>query len=192
MNAQHAQHAQAQPPSAPLVRRRRGTGADSRGTTVVEMALVLPLLILFITGIFDVANMMRISLGIQHAVRMGVALASSGAGVDTDERSVEKIETEVKAQLALLGEKVNAGAAITVTSWPGSNSTGDGTTGDLGGPCDTVEVKVDYNYPVLESFQAAMMLPMFASEEGGLSEIQPTVALSRAERRLNEPWASCN
>ncbi|NDY56034.1 pilus assembly protein [Desulfovibrio sulfodismutans] len=176
----------------PVSLRRLGAGGNCRGATVVEMALVLPLLILFITGIFDVANMMRISLGIQHAVRMGVALASSGAGVDTDTRSVEQVETEVKTQLALLGKSVAEGATISVTSWPGSNSAGDGTTGDLGGPCDTVEVKVDYNYPVLESFQAAMMLPMFASEEGGLSAIQPTVALSRAERRLNEPWATCN
>jgi len=171
------------PPVSPR-RRGLGLGADRRGTTVVELALVLPLLILFIMGIFDVANMMRISLGIQHAVRMGVAMASSGAGVETDERSVDMIESEVKTQLALLGQAVEQGAVISVKSWSGSDSSGDGTAGSLGGPCDTVEVKVDYDYPTLEPFQAAMDL------FGGGAPAN--VALSRSERRLNEPWASCN
>lgn len=172
-----------QPPVSPRPR-SLGLGADCRGTTVVELALVLPLLILFIMGIFDVANMMRISLGMQHAVRMGVAMASSGAGVETDERSVGMVEGEVKTQLAFLGQAVEQGAVVSVKSWPGSNPSGDGTTGDLGGPCDVVEVKVDYDYPTLEPFQAAMDL--FG---GGATA---NVALSRSERRLNEPWASCD
>jgi Flp pilus assembly protein TadG len=148
------------------------------------MALVLPVLLLFIMGIIDVANMMRISLGMQHAVRMGVSMAASGQGVDTDTRSVSLIETEVRSELTALSEQVEQGAVVTVSSWPGSVSSGDGTTGDLGGPCDTVEVRVDYDYPTLEAFNAAMGL------FGG--SVPLTIPLSRAEKRLNEPWASCN
>ncbi|MDQ7831213.1 MAG: TadE/TadG family type IV pilus assembly protein [Desulfovibrionaceae bacterium] len=181
MNAHHRQIGQ--PPVSPR-RRGLGLGADCRGTTVVELALVLPLLILFIMGIFDVANMMRISLGMQHAVRMGVAMASSGAGVETDERSVGMVEGEVRNQLKPLGQVVEDGAVVSVKSWPGSAASGDGTAGSLGGPCDVVEVKVDYNYPTLEPFQVAMDL------FGGGAPA--SVALSRSERRLNEPWASCN
>lgn len=158
--------------------------SDSRGATAVEMALVLPVVILFIMGIFDVANMMRISLGMQHAVRMGAAMAASGEGVDTGTRSLSLITTEVKGELAGLGEQVEQGAVVTVKSWPGSVSSGDGATGDLGGPCDTVEVRVDYDYPTLEAFNAAMGL------FGG--SVPTTIALSRAEKRLNEPWATCN
>jgi hypothetical protein len=148
------------------------------------MALVLPVLLLFIMGIFDVANMMRISLGIQHAVRMGVAVAASGQGVETDSRSVGMVTEEVRAELTGLGEQVEQAAVISVRSWPGTDASGSGAAGSLGGPCDMVEVRVDYDYPTLEAFQAAMSL------FGGTVPL--VVPLSRSERRLNEPWASCD
>lgn len=173
-----------QPPLSPGRRSPNRGGPDCRGATVVELALVLPVLILLLMGIFDVANMMRISLGLQHAARMGVALASSGAGVETDARSPGMIETEVRNQLEPLGQEVKSGAVVSVKSWPGGAASGDGTSGSLGGPCDVVEVKVAYDYPTLEAFLAAVDL--FG---GGAAA---SVPLTRAERRLNEPWASCD
>lgn len=188
MNAQHAQTRQTRQTRQALAfpgrRSPHQGGPDCRGATVVELALVLPVLILLVMGLFDVSNMMRISLGLQHAACMGVALASSGAGVETDGRSPDMVETEVRNQLEPLGQEVKSGAVVSVKSWPGSDSSGSGTAGSLGGPCDTVEVKVAYDYPALEAFLAAVEL--FG---GGAAA---SVPLTRAERRLNEPWASCN
>ncbi|QLA17084.1 TadE/TadG family type IV pilus assembly protein [Desulfolutivibrio sulfoxidireducens] len=154
----------------------------SRGTAAVEMALVLPLLIFLVMGIFDVANMMRISLGMQHAVRLGVEAAASGAGVDDGSRGTALVEEAVNAHLNLLA--LEGTPVVTVQSWEGTDTSGEGVSGNLGGPCDMVEVKVDYTYHPLDPFVAVATL------FGGLSNLD--IPLSRSERRVNEPWASCN
>jgi hypothetical protein len=150
----------------------------------VEFALVLPVFLLMVMGIFDVANMMRVSLGMQHAVRLGVEAAISGAGVDDGTRSVETITSPIKEYLTETVGLAEDAPVITVRSWEGTDTSGEGTSGDLGGPCDMVEVKVEYDYPTLEAFRAAMSL--FAND----AALQ--IPLSRAERRVNEPWASCD
>ncbi len=156
----------------------------ARGATLVEFALVLPVFLLMVMGIFDVANMMRVSLGMQHAVRLGVEAAISGAGVDDGTRSVETITSPIKEYLTETVGLAEDAPVITVRSWEGTDTSGEGTSGDLGGPCDMVEVKVEYDYPTLEAFRAAMSL--FAND----AALQ--IPLSRAERRVNEPWASCD
>lgn len=150
----------------------------------VEMALVLPLLIFLVMGIFDVSNMMRISLGMQHAVRLGVETAASGRGVEDDTRSTTLVEDAVKGYLDLLALEDGQEPVVTVRSWEGTDTSGEGVAGDLGGPCDMVEVKVDYTYHPLEPFVAVATL------FGGLENLD--IPLSRSERRVNEPWASCN
>ncbi|MFZ5812334.1 MAG: TadE/TadG family type IV pilus assembly protein [Thermodesulfobacteriota bacterium] len=158
--------------------------SDSRGVAVVEMALVLPLFLFLVMGIFDVSNMMRISLGMQHAVRLGVETAASGQGVEDNTRSTTLVEDAVKGYLDILALEEGQEPVVTVRSWEGTDTSGEGVAGDLGGPCDMVEVKVDYTYHPLDPFVAVATL------FGGLENLE--IPLSRSERRVNEPWASCN
>ncbi len=158
--------------------------SDSRGVAAVEMALVLPLFIFLVMGIFDVSNMMRISLGMQHAVRLGVETAASGQGVEDNTRGTTLVEDAVKGYLDILALEEGQEPVVTVRSWEGTDTSGEGVAGDLGGPCDMVEVKVDYTYHPLDPFVAVATL------FGGLENLE--IPLSRSERRVNEPWASCN
>ena len=44
---------------------------DERGAAVIEMAIVLPVLILFIYGIFQVGILYQANAGMQHALAKG-------------------------------------------------------------------------------------------------------------------------
>lgn len=50
--------------------------SDNRGATVVEMAFVLPILILMIYGIFMVGVIFQANAGMQHALGEGARLAN--------------------------------------------------------------------------------------------------------------------
>lgn len=49
---------------------------DERGAAVIEMAIVLPVLILFIWGIFQIGIMFQANAGMQHALGEGARLAT--------------------------------------------------------------------------------------------------------------------
>ena len=49
---------------------------DEQGVAAVEMALALPVLILFIYGIFQIGMVMAASAGMQHALGEGARLAT--------------------------------------------------------------------------------------------------------------------
>ncbi len=49
---------------------------DEQGVAAVEMALALPVLILFIYGIFQIGMIMAASAGMQHALGEGARLAT--------------------------------------------------------------------------------------------------------------------
>ncbi len=138
---------------------------------------MLPLLIFLVMGIFDVSNMMRISLGMQHAVRLGGVTAAAGRGVEDDTRSTTLVEDAVKGYLDLLALEDGQEPVVTVRSWEGTDTSGEGVAGDLGGPCDMVEVKVDYTYHPLEPFVAVATLFRGSGETW-------TIPLSRSERRV--------
>ncbi|MFN2473186.1 MAG: TadE/TadG family type IV pilus assembly protein [Sphingomicrobium sp.] len=56
--------------------RNRNLSQDQRGASTVEIALVLPVLILFIYGIFVVATMFQANAGMQHALGEGARYAN--------------------------------------------------------------------------------------------------------------------
>ena len=49
---------------------------DEQGAAAVEMALALPVLIIFIYGIFQIGMVMAASAGMQHALGEGARLAT--------------------------------------------------------------------------------------------------------------------
>jgi hypothetical protein len=63
------------------IRSRYGDGKDSEhGAAAVEMALVLPLLILLLGGIIDYGLMLNAQVSLTHAAREGVRLEAIGTG----------------------------------------------------------------------------------------------------------------
>jgi len=80
---------------------------DERGAAVIETAIVLPVLILFIYGLFQVGILYQANAGMQHALGEGARLATlcrpaggtGGCNVPTD--------TEIRARMnaAVFGTK---------------------------------------------------------------------------------------
>lgn len=68
---------------------------EKRGQTLVEFALVLPILVLLLFGIIDLGWMFYVNLTMQHAVREGTRYAVTGrSDMGQDRRSalIEKIK----------------------------------------------------------------------------------------------------
>ena len=94
---------------------------DERGTAIIEMAIALPTLILFLYGIFQVGVAFQAKAGMQHALGEGARLATlcynptvdDGCSVPSDDEIKERIEDRV------YGTKVGIFTEPTVT---------DGTT----------------------------------------------------------------
>jgi Flp pilus assembly protein TadG len=60
--------------------RCRGRGGSEHGAAAVEMALVLPLLILLIGGVIDFGFMFNAQISATHAAREGVRVEAIGTG----------------------------------------------------------------------------------------------------------------
>ena len=74
---------------------------DERGAAVIEIAIVLPVLILFIYGIFQVGILYQANAGMQHALGEGARFAtlckpvSGGCNVSSDADIKAKINAAV-------------------------------------------------------------------------------------------------
>ena len=56
--------------------RVKNIGRDERGVAVIEMALALPILLLFVFGIFKFGVILQANAGIQHALGEGARYAT--------------------------------------------------------------------------------------------------------------------
>ncbi len=97
---------------------RRGA-AGERGQTVVEFALILPVLVLVLFGIAEFGRALSAYLTIQNAAREGARLAITGAG-DAD------IEARVREKAEYLGGAGDP-AVLTVSVQPDPASRQAGT-----------------------------------------------------------------
>jgi Flp pilus assembly protein TadG len=74
---------------------------DERGAAVIEMAIVLPVLILFIYGIFQIGILYQANAGMQHALGEGARFAvlckpvTGGCNVATDAEITAKMNSVV-------------------------------------------------------------------------------------------------
>jgi Flp pilus assembly protein TadG len=69
---------------------RRKLHSDEQGAAAIEMAFTLPILILFIYGIFQVGVVMAADAGMQHALGEGARLATIYP-TPTDQAIIDKI-----------------------------------------------------------------------------------------------------
>jgi Flp pilus assembly protein TadG len=106
------------------VRRTRG----ERGASLVEFALVLPLLMLFVFGIIEFGGTYNNLISLRNGVREGARLAvvndqSSGNIVAETKQRIGLDQTQTKVAVSLSGSQV--GDTVTVcASYPAYNITG--------------------------------------------------------------------
>lgn len=142
-----------------------------RGQSLVEMALLTPVLVLLLFSVVETGRVFLAWVTVQHAARAGVRVAVTGQG------------EQPAARLALIQNAARTAAShldnveIRVRSWDGAMAVGSGREGDPGGPCDLVEVEVRHTYRPVIALIAALL--------------PGRVNLTGRERKLNEPWRSC-
>lgn len=93
---------------------------NSRGQATVEMALVLPVLLLVLLGIVEFGRLLHAQLQLQHAAREGVRLGITGApDADIEQRVLDAAPTLDPARLSVLiappADQRQRGASLTVT-----------------------------------------------------------------------------
>lgn len=110
----------------------------TRGTTPVELAIVLPVLLVILFGIFDFSRLFYARLTMQHAVREAVRFAVTGNATNdpvsgTPRSRVESIRAKIVQHAVALDVDVNG---IVITPANG------------GGPGEVVTVSSAFAYEV--------------------------------------------
>lgn len=145
-----------------------------RGLVAVEMALILPILLLIVMAAIEGGNAFYSWLTVQKAAQLGARFATTGRGDEEGTRLAQIINVTEKGLASLDKDK----AVISVRSWPDLSAAGDGIDNDPGGPCQLAEVAVLYNYEP--------SIPLVAEL------LPPSIPLLGYDRKVNEPWKPCD
>ncbi|WP_034640111.1 TadE/TadG family type IV pilus assembly protein [Desulfovibrio inopinatus] len=148
--------------------------AHQRGAGVVEMALLLPLMLVGVMGALEMTNVFHTWMVVQKAAQNGARLAVTGAG-EADGVRLTLIKNETEAALRTL--PTNAQTEVLVKSYTGGDLTSQAIDGNPGNPCDAVEVRVNVSYTPIT--------PIVGDALPGV------IDFSAYDRRLNEPWRPC-
>ncbi len=94
--------------------------ADERGTAIIEMAIAMPTLILFLWGIFQVGVAFQAKAGMQHALGEGARLATLCYNPNPNTGCNAPSNTAIKDEIAnrVFGTKVGTFNTPTVTNGP--------------------------------------------------------------------------
>lgn len=156
-----------------LARRGRGEAAQA----LAEFALVLPIAVIVIFGLVDMARAMQSYVTLQEAARSAARYAVTGridcAGVPTQNRD-NCIKNEVTVRTNSLNNHTSI--ATSFESWAYPAYADPATANNAGQPCDAIQITVSYTYKP--------MTPVF-------SRFIPQIPMSASERMLNEPFGPC-
>lgn len=143
------------------------------GVVMVELVIVLPVILLVMFAIMEFGMMFRTYDILQQAARAAARVAVTGRG-DSDGTRNSLIRQEARrfTQYVVGGPPVEF-AVRSRSKGMASDVWIDGP----GGPCDTVEVLVTYDYKPTLPF-VDPLLPEIITMEG-------------AARKMNEPWVRC-
>lgn len=132
--------------------RSRARQRHDRGAAAVEMALVMPLLLLIVCAIIDFGRMYNTQITITQAAREGARAAAYG-------QSAAQIEDRVDLATSSLAEPVNV---TSTTTCPNSN--------------DVAEVTVQYDFEFVTPF--AMLSGMFGATPEGQYDLTSTAVVT--------------
>ncbi|MBU1001108.1 MAG: pilus assembly protein [Proteobacteria bacterium] len=150
-------------------RARRG----EQGTSVLEFALVLPVLLAMIFGIVELGCIYFANATVTKAAQVAVRYAVTGGGNEDGTRL-----TTIIAEAQRVADVLPGSVTVKVSSWETyTAASGSGSEGDAGAPCELVEVEVRYHYDALTPIVGKL--------------IPDDMVLTGRERMINEPWLPC-
>jgi hypothetical protein len=161
-----------------------GTALAQRGQTLIEFALVAPLVLFFLLAIVDFGIAIDRRLVLDHAVREGARYAAVGGnamftGTSATEDDIKDHTAAHSQGIADPAGTIGSGNYIDVCYW---DENGSGRLGDKG---DRVEVRVRYQHDFVTGFTGLISL-----DQPGIS-MNPR-ASSRVEWTVEpEPVDAC-
>lgn len=161
--------------AVPCRARRNGRGTSAEGTSALEFALVLPVLLAIAFGLVELGNMVFISAAMDKAAQVGARTAVTGEGVGDGSRLALVIQAARSVAEPAAG---TLPVSVLVRSWPGTDASAEGAENDAGSPCGMVEVEVRCDYHPITPI-VGDMLP------------DPIILRGRG-RMVNEPWMPCS
>jgi Flp pilus assembly protein TadG len=157
--------------------RKRASQQRERGQVLVEFAAVMTILVILIFGFVDLTRVFNAWTTIEGAAREGARFGVTGqvscTGITNNRLAC--IQYAAKERAKALTNSSTA-VAVTVRSWKYPNYANPATQNDPGGPCDALEVQVNF------TFKAATPL---------MSHILGSLHLTARERLVNEPFSTC-
>lgn len=93
---------------------------DDRGQATVELALVLPILVLLLAGVVWVGNVMATQVQLEHAAREGARAAAvdPGAASSLAASAVARVDTEFAASTSVGAEFVRVETTANIPGLP--------------------------------------------------------------------------
>ncbi len=149
-----------------------------RGQSLVEFALVAPVLAILIFGIVDLARLYNAWTTIQGAAREGARYGVTGR-IDCDIPSPNRLACIQfhAAQRAQPLTNSDTDLTVSVRSWDYPAYADPATENDPGEQCDALEVQVDYDFTPSTPLAGAIF---------------GDVHLIGRERLVNEPFGTCD
>ena len=140
--------------------------------------MIMPVIILIIFGLVDLARLMQAHVTIQEGARDGARYAITGR-IDCTTPLVQNRENCIKQTVADRTSKLHNKASLVASfkSWDFPLYTDPAAVNSAGQQCDAIEVDVAYDYqPITPIFNFFIgHVPMHASE-----------------RMVNEPFGTCS
>lgn len=119
----------------------------NKGATVVEFALIIPLLLILLMAIIELGALFWVNMTMQHAVREGTRYAITGR-IDLDpnpnpEDRLRPVAVAEKIKLSSLGLYDSVVTDMVVTDPEGN------VLADFGGPGETLVINLQCSWPLL-------------------------------------------
>ena len=151
--------------------------SGSRGQSLAEFALVVPIFILLMFMVIDFSRMVESYVAIQHGAREGARYAVTGRS-DCNLASPTRMSCIDQVAKQQTGPLNGGGVNVSVESWKFQSGgyAATPTANSAGIQCDDVQVKVTYQYQPL--------FPLVKSIFG-------SIPLTATERLVNEPFGAC-
>jgi len=151
------------------------------GSSAVEFALVAPLITGLMIGVLETSNALSVWLTLKKATEVGARFATTGQG-DIDGTRLAQIIAETKKVAA---DSRGLDVSVEVSSWAGLSASGAGRAGDPGGPCDLVQIDVNYVY------QPVTPLGDMVGTAEKPSAWSQAMTMRQGTKMVNEPWRPC-
>jgi Flp pilus assembly protein TadG len=139
----------------------RRTGQNGRGATLVEFALVLPFLFMFVFGIMDFGLYFFVEHSLQFATREGVRLALVGRTINDESgnpmsRAASIVQT-VKSKAAVAVTPADVSVSIFPVDATFTDPSGWQATQDAGLPGSYMRVRTRYTYRFITPLLGALV-----------------------------------